>query len=97
MNTVSDALCLQCFAHGPADATATHCLLLSKIQIGFTFLVLAHPGSPVKRAIKRVCVCVSDALMILQVNLTQEKPCIICQLFCNLHVHRKSIVTLTLL
>ena len=30
----------------------------SKIQIGFTFLVLAHPGSPGKRAIKRVCVCV---------------------------------------
>ena len=30
----------------------------SKIQIGFTFLVPAHPGSPVKRAVKRVCVCV---------------------------------------
>ena len=30
----------------------------SKIQIGFTFLVLAHPGSPGKRAVKRVCVCV---------------------------------------
>ena len=30
----------------------------SKIQIGFTFLVLAHPGSPRQRAIKRVCVCV---------------------------------------
>jgi len=30
----------------------------SKIQIGFTFLVPAHPGSPGKRAIKRVCVCV---------------------------------------
>ena len=30
----------------------------SKIQIGFTFLVLAHPGSPGKRADKRVCVCV---------------------------------------
>ena len=29
----------------------------SKIQIGFTFLVPAHPGSPGKRAIKRVCVC----------------------------------------
>ena len=29
----------------------------SKIQIGFTFLVLAHPGSPGQRAIKRVCVC----------------------------------------
>ena len=26
----------------------------SKIQIGFTFLVLAHPGSPGQRAIKRV-------------------------------------------
>jgi len=30
----------------------------SKIQIGFTFLVLAHPGSPGKMAIKRACVCV---------------------------------------
>ena len=29
----------------------------SKIQIGFTFLIPAHPGSPGKRAIKRVCVC----------------------------------------
>jgi len=30
----------------------------SKIQIGFTFLVPAHPGSPRKRAVKPVCVCV---------------------------------------
>jgi len=30
----------------------------SKIQIGFTFLVLAHSGSPGKWAVKRVCVCV---------------------------------------
>ena len=30
----------------------------SKIQIGCTFLVPAHLGSPRKRAIKRVCVCV---------------------------------------
>jgi len=30
----------------------------SKIQIGFTFLVPANPGSPGQRAIKRVCVCV---------------------------------------
>jgi len=29
----------------------------SKIQIRFTFLVPAHPGSPGQRAIKRVCVC----------------------------------------
>ena len=30
----------------------------SKIQIGVTFLVPAHPGSPGNRAVKRVCVCV---------------------------------------
>ena len=30
----------------------------SKIQIGFTFLVSARPGSPGQRAVKRVCVCV---------------------------------------
>ena len=33
----------------------------SKIQIGFTFLVPAHPGSPGKRAFKRVCVCERDS------------------------------------
>ena len=32
----------------------------NKIQIGSTFLVPAHPGSPGKRAIKRVCVCVAS-------------------------------------
>ena len=31
----------------------------SKIQIGFTFLVPSHPGSPGKKAVKRVCVCLS--------------------------------------
>jgi len=30
----------------------------SKIQIGFTFLVPAYPGSPGQRPVKRVCVCV---------------------------------------
>ena len=30
----------------------------SKIQFGFAFVVPAHPGSPGKRAVKRVCVCV---------------------------------------
>ena len=29
-----------------------------KIKIGFTFLVPAHPGSPGKRSVKLVCVCV---------------------------------------
>jgi len=28
----------------------------SKIQVGFAFLVPAHPGSPGQRAVKRVCV-----------------------------------------
>ena len=30
----------------------------SCLQIGFTFLVPAHPGSPGQRTVKRVCVCV---------------------------------------
>ena len=36
----------------------------SKIQISFAFLVPAHPGSPRKRAVKRVCVCsfISDSI-----------------------------------
>ena len=37
----------------------------SKIQIGVTFLVPAHPGSPGQRAVKcvcvRVCLCTSTA------------------------------------
>ena len=45
-------------AYGPADATATHASCFSKIQIGFTFLVPAHPSSPGQRAVKWVCVCV---------------------------------------
>jgi len=43
-------------AYGPADVTVS---CFSKIQIGFTFLVPAHPDSPGQRAVKRVCVCVS--------------------------------------
>ena len=41
----------------------------SKIQIGFTFLVPAHPGSPGKRAVKRVCVCESRGLHFYRFNL----------------------------
>ena len=36
----------------------------NKIQIGFTFLVPAYLGSPRKRAVKRVCVCVCDMLSV---------------------------------
>ena len=31
-----------------------------KKQIGFTFLVLAHPGGPGQRVFKRVCMCMSN-------------------------------------
>ena len=47
----------------------------NKIQMGFTYLVAAHLGSPGKRAVKRVCVCiitkVSNALNTL---VSGEKP-----------------------
>ena len=36
----------------------------SKIQIGYTFLVLDHPGSPGQRAFKRVCVCVRACMRV---------------------------------
>ena len=40
-----------------------------KIQIGFTFLVPAHPGGPGQRAIKRVCVCVCVCVCYVTVDL----------------------------
>jgi len=51
-------------AYGPADTTVS---CFSEVQIGFTFLVPAHPGSPGQRAVKRVCVCV--CVIITQKNL----------------------------
>ena len=41
----------------------------SKLQIAFTFLVLAHPGSPGLKAVKRVCVFnsrLTASLLLLQ-------------------------------
>ena len=38
----------------------------SKIQFGFAFLVPAHPGSPGKRDVKRVCVCVIGLVEVVQ-------------------------------
>jgi len=46
----------------------------SKIQIGFTFLVLAHLGSPGQRAVKR-CVCV----YLLCVSPTVGGPSVDCR------------------
>ena len=39
----------------PLPLTGSSCF--SKIQIGFTFLVPARPGSPGKEVVKRVYVC----------------------------------------
>ena len=59
---VGVVICLQRGAHlhmaqlMPLPLTVS---CFSKIQIGFTFLVPAHPGSPGQRAVKRGCgVCV---------------------------------------
>ena len=51
--TVVDVDCLSLLMPLPLTVSC-----FSKIQIGFTFLVPAHPGSPGHRAVKRVCVCV---------------------------------------
>jgi len=59
----------------------------SEIQIGFTFLVPAYPGSPGKRAVKRVCVlglfCVlgicPDLLMVHILNLVHKGSAILAE------------------
>jgi len=55
------------FACGPADASATHYLLLQEIQIdfGFTFLVPAHPGSPGQNPESRKTVVVAAVVVVL--------------------------------
>jgi len=46
----------------------------SKIQIGFTFLVPAHLASPGKRAVKRVCVCVTHcSFLVHQTSLHSRR------------------------
>ena len=74
------------FAYGPADPTATHCLLLQEIQIGFgfTLLVSAHPGSPRQNPESRKMVVVVVVVVSNELkrhsnqwtrNPTQTKPC----------------------
>jgi len=41
---------------------------VSKIQIGFTFLVPAHSGSPGKRAVKRARACACVCARVREVN-----------------------------
>ena len=50
----------------------------SKIQIGFTFLVPAHLGSPGQRAVKRVCVkrvCVKRVCVVRRAVSLRSKKC----------------------
>jgi len=44
----------------------------SETQIGFTFLVPAHPGSPGNRAVKRVCVCVCVCAKLLKIRVYNQ-------------------------
>ena len=54
----------------------------SKIQFGFTFLIPAHPGSPGKRAIKRLCVCVRACARVCV--CARVRACVrVCVVFCS--------------
>ena len=56
----------------------------SKIQIGFTFLVPAHPGGPGKRALKRgVCVAEKELLQQLVVVLKSSSDALCMLVFCS--------------
>jgi len=56
-------------AYGPADATDTHCLLLQQNPDWFYL-----SGSPGKRAVKRVCVCVHAHARTKQQHVTFNLP-----------------------
>ena len=49
----------------------------SKIQIGFTFLVPAHPGRPGQKAVKQMCVCVCVYYITL-VLIVYQLPLTVC-------------------
>ena len=54
----------------------------SKIQIGFTFLLPAHPDSPGLRAVKWVCVCVCVCMV---------NACFCCVRFSSFSIPRQEI------
>ena len=60
-------ICLECGAYlhtaqlMPLPLTVS---CFSKIQIGFTFIGLAYLGSPGKRVVKRVCLCVCVSVLL---------------------------------
>jgi len=63
-------------AYGPTDATATHFSCFSKIQIGFTFLVLAHHWVVLEKGLLNRCVCVCRmVLLAMRKLLTRAYYC----------------------
>ena len=56
----------------------------SKMQIGFTFLVPAHPGSPRKRSVKwaRARVCIQDNLHLTTPSVKEPKDFVGAEFFC---------------
>jgi len=50
---------------------------LCKIQIGFIFLVPAHPGNPGQRAVKRVCVYITVYYIILYCTYYAVYKCLL--------------------
>ena len=84
-----------CLERGADLPSRCHCHSLvycsSKIQIGFTFLVPAHPGSPGQRVVKPVCVCVYCYYnSVKNVDLQQQPHCCERSLVDSLHraVHK---------
>ena len=64
----------------------------SKIQVGFTFLILAHPGSPRQRAVEWVCVCVVSAVMTQEVS----ENSFTCKVHMNMHMAQMMPLPLTI-
>ena len=62
---------LRCWLGGRKGIQPVSCF--SKIHIGFTFLVPAHPGSPEKRAVKRVVCNVWENRNIFSVDLKVDR------------------------
>ena len=58
----------------------------SKIQVGFTFLVPAYPGSPGQRAVKWVCVCVCGVCCVESNSIVRNNDCIVLQLCSRVRV-----------
>ena len=69
MVILSGARCRLAYAQLMPPPLTVSCF--SKIQIGFTFLVPAHPGSPGKSAVKRVCVSIIRHQKLIVVKLSE--------------------------